>query len=85
MADHSIPAELAARITAARAARADFHARVDAYLDAGADEPRWKEQAFRLSSELASLLAELDELDDGSPRAGEVLRGGGWISGPGIS
>jgi hypothetical protein len=53
-------AELAARKTAAAAAvLADFHRESDAYLDAGGSVPDWSSYAFRLASELGSVLDQL--------------------------
>jgi len=71
--------ELAARITAADAARKDFHHAVDAYLDAGGPEPDWKQWAFRLTSEVASLTGGLPS--GPGDKSGVAQPGGGWISG----
>ncbi|MGO9295006.1 MAG: hypothetical protein ACLP52_14210, partial [Streptosporangiaceae bacterium] len=53
-------AELAARITAARAVNDDFKHEVDAWTEAGADRPDYASRAFRLSRVLDMLLAELE-------------------------
>jgi hypothetical protein len=53
-------AELAARVTAARAADSDFENAVHAFLDEGTAEPVWQDWAWRLSSELRQVLAGLD-------------------------
>jgi hypothetical protein len=72
-----LPAEPAARATAAQAA-ADFRKATDAWLTGKGEEPNWSDWAFRLGAELESLL---DRLDTG-PGPGVAQPGGGWISGP---
>ncbi len=52
---------LAARVAAATAARDDFKRQTDAYIDQGADRPDFVELAWRLSSVLDLLLAELGD------------------------
>jgi hypothetical protein len=84
MAHDPISPELAARLTAAEATRADFHHAVDAWLG-GAAEPHWGDWAFRLSNDLALVLVYADGLDGGMGgigRPGVAQPGGGWISGP---
>lgn len=56
----AISAELAARITAARATHSGFTKAADAYLDSDGERPDYASWAFRLSSALEMLLAELD-------------------------
>jgi hypothetical protein len=73
-----LPAELAARATAAHAAASDFRKATDAWLTSKGEEPNWSDWAFRLGSELESVL---DGLDDAATGAGVAQRGGGWISG----
>jgi hypothetical protein len=82
MDQHPISPELAARLTAAEATRADFHHAVDAWLGGAAAEPHWGDWAFRLSNDLALVLAYAGGLDGTDTGAGVVHRGGGWISGP---
>jgi hypothetical protein len=53
-------AELAARITAARAVEADFTRATDGFLDQGAPEPAWQDWAWRMNSELRLLLCQID-------------------------
>ena len=55
-------AELAARVTAARAVAADFTAAADGFIDHGAAEPHWQDWAWRLSSELRNLTGELGDV-----------------------
>jgi hypothetical protein len=68
----STPPELAARITAAEAALADY--RRD---EQGPGEPPWAMWAGRLAAALESIL----ELCDGTG-PGIAQPGGGWLSGP---
>ncbi|MGO9078138.1 MAG: hypothetical protein ACLQDY_03740 [Streptosporangiaceae bacterium] len=53
-------AELAARITAAKAVNDDFNREVDAWSRQDADRPDYAARAFRLSCVLGLLLAELE-------------------------
>lgn len=54
-------AELAARITAARAVDADCTAVVDRHIDAGGPAPAWEEFYYRISSELRAVLGALEQ------------------------
>jgi hypothetical protein len=58
-----VNAELAARITAARAVDRDCAAVVDRHIDQGGAEPRWAELYFRMCTELRAVLGELDALE----------------------
>jgi hypothetical protein len=78
MNDRPISPDLAARVTAAEAANADFRRETDAWLTGKGPEPAWSDWAFRLGSELESLTDGLAV----EPGPGVVQRGGGWISGP---
>jgi hypothetical protein len=62
-------AELAARITAARAISADFRREGLSYVLDGGPEPDWANWAYRLQAELEAALAEL--LAD-RPEAGKL-------------
>jgi hypothetical protein len=81
--DHStrLPAELAARATAARAAATDFRSAVDAYV-AGGPAPHWDDHAHMLARHVLILCDELDAVASGDPQAGVAQPGGGWLSGP---
>jgi hypothetical protein len=64
-------AELAARITAAKAADADCTAEVDASIDGtGGPEPHWMELYFRICTEMRAVLGELAAIEQ--HRAGEA-------------
>jgi hypothetical protein len=81
MADHSthLPAELQARVTAAKATVTDYQTEVDRYLAGSGPIPQWADWAPRLASQLLMLT---DEVDASGDHAGVVQRGGQWISGP---
>jgi hypothetical protein len=81
MSDHriTIPPELQARATAARAAAADFRSAADAYV-AGGPAPHWDDHAYMLARHVLILTDELDAIAD--PQAGTVQAGGQWVSGP---
>ncbi len=59
-------AELAARVTAARAAAGDFGREVDDYTERDGSRPDWQAWAFRLQLELSQLLGELDTTPGGT-------------------
>jgi len=53
-------AELAARVTAARAVADDYTAAADCFIDHDGPEPPWQDMYFRLSAELRHLAGEMD-------------------------
>ena len=69
-------AELAARVTAARAADADCAAAVDASIDAGGPEPHWAEMYFRICTEMRAVLGELAALEQRPAGRSRVLADG---------
>jgi hypothetical protein len=73
-----ISAELAARITAAAAVRADFHREVDDYLDRDGERPDYSSWAFLLERALQQVLDGIGDPD----LSGIAQPGGGFISGP---
>ena len=78
MSDRPMPAELAARVTAANAVLADFNREVDNYLDHDGPRPDYASWSYRLAGALGQVLTEI-----GAPSlAGVAQPGGGWISGP---
>jgi hypothetical protein len=54
-------AELAVRITAARAVDADCTAAVDQNIDSGGPEPHWAEMYFRITTELRALIGAVEQ------------------------
>ena len=66
-------AELAARITAAKAVNDDFNREVDAWTEAGGDRPDYAIKAFRLSRVLEMLIAGLEHGADGHAETGGQL------------
>jgi hypothetical protein len=82
--DHSthLPAELQARITAARATVDTYRREVDRYLAGSGPAPHWDDWAPRLAGVLLTVLDEIESVTGGDPQAGVAQPGGGWLSGP---
>ncbi len=83
MATSSQSPDLAARVTAARSAVADYR------RECAQDGPLvdWLAWARRLATELSGVLGALDAEAKPSPLKpgpGMIQPGGGWISGPGV-
>jgi hypothetical protein len=64
--------ELAARITAARAALGDFRHEAQTYIDQDRPAPHWQEWAFRLGGELGALLEALGDQAAADPDAAKL-------------